>query len=96
MMISAFIKSLSRSADVPTRKRYVALVESVKEGGGTIKVFSSLHVSGEREQPFIFRDNKFSVFSFSSELGQLSGVAAILRFPLPQLDEDSDDSDTQD
>ena len=31
-----------------------------------------------------------------AELGQLSGVAAILRFPLPQLDEDSDDSDTGD
>lgn len=33
---------------------------------------------------------------FFVELGQLSGVAAILRFPLPQLDEDSDDSDTGD
>jgi protein pelota len=65
---------LFRSADVPTRQRYVGLVESVRDGGGTVRVFSSLHVSGE-------------------QLGQLSGVAAILRFPLPQLDEDSDDSD---
>ena len=40
----------SRSADVPTRQRYVALVESVKEGGGAVKVFSSLHVSGERKK----------------------------------------------
>ena len=40
----------SRSADVPTRQRYVALVESVKDGGGTVKVFSSLHVSGERKR----------------------------------------------
>ena len=38
-----------RSADVPTRKRYVALVESAKDGGGAVKVFSSLHVSGERK-----------------------------------------------
>ena len=30
------------------------------------------------------------------ELSQLSGVAAILRFPLPQLDEDSEDSDAPD
>ena len=37
-----------RSADVPTRQRYVALVESVKDGGGTVRIFSSLHVSGER------------------------------------------------
>lgn len=40
----------SRSADVPTRQRYVALVESVRDGGGTVKVFSSLHVSGERKR----------------------------------------------
>ena len=38
-----------RSADVPTRQRYVALVEGVKDGGGSVKVFSSLHVSGERK-----------------------------------------------
>lgn len=38
-----------RAADVPTRQRYVALVDSVKEGGGTVRIFSSLHVSGERE-----------------------------------------------
>jgi hypothetical protein len=38
-----------RSCDVPMRKRYVRLVESVKEGGGDVKIFSSLHVSGERK-----------------------------------------------
>lgn len=66
---------LFRSADLPTRQRYVALVEGVKESGGIIRIFSSLHVSGE-------------------QLGQLSGVAAILRFPLPDLeDSESDDSD---
>ena len=41
---------VSRSADVPTRQRYVGLVESVRDGGGTVRVFSSLHVSGEREK----------------------------------------------
>lgn len=87
----------SRSADVPTRQRYVALVESVKDGGGTVKVFSSLHVSGERKRVPRGTSKLTQVcFSFPLELGQLSGVAAILRFPLPQLDEDSEDSDTQD
>ena len=38
-----------RSADVPTRQRYVKLVESVKDNGGNIRIFSSLHISGERE-----------------------------------------------
>lgn len=41
--------SLFRSCDVPTRKRYVNLIEGVKDGGGEVKIFSSLHVSGERK-----------------------------------------------
>ena len=45
--ISGF--TVYRSADIPTRQRYVRLVESVKENGGTVRIFSSLHVSGERE-----------------------------------------------
>jgi len=59
---------LFRSAQLATRKKYVDLVESVKEQGGDVKVFSTLHVSGE-------------------QLNQLSGVAAILRFPMPDIDE---------
>ena len=43
------IISICRSADVRTRQRYVALFEGVKDGGGTVRVFSSLHVSGERK-----------------------------------------------
>ena len=38
-----------RSADIRTRQKYVTLVEGVKDGGGTVRVFSSLHVSGERK-----------------------------------------------
>lgn len=41
--------ALFRSADVATRKRYVKLTETVKESGGDVKIFSSMHVSGERE-----------------------------------------------
>ncbi|KAL1140073.1 hypothetical protein AAG570_000005 [Ranatra chinensis] len=66
---------LFRCQDVSQRKKYVALVDSVRELGGDVKLFSSMHVSGE-------------------QLGQLTGVAAILRFPLPELDEEEDISDT--
>ena len=31
------------------RRVYVDLVESVRDNGGDVKVFSSLHVSGERK-----------------------------------------------
>lgn len=39
---------LFRSADIPTRKKYIALVEQVKDSQATVRVFSSLHVSGEQ------------------------------------------------
>ncbi|RMX51398.1 hypothetical protein pdam_00020804, partial [Pocillopora damicornis] len=67
---------LFRSTDLPTRKRYVKLVESVKENGAEVRVFSSLHVSGE-------------------QLGQLSGVAAILRFPMPDIADDEGSADSE-
>uniref|UniRef100_A0A6N2NKJ6 Protein pelota homolog n=1 Tax=Salix viminalis TaxID=40686 RepID=A0A6N2NKJ6_SALVM len=59
---------LFRNADIPMRKKYVNLVNSVKSSGGTVHIFSSMHVSGE-------------------QLAQLTGVAAILRFPLPELED---------
>jgi protein pelota len=59
---------LFRSSDIATRKKYVQLVESVRENGGKVYLFSSLHVSGV-------------------QLNQLSGVAAILRYPIPDLDQ---------
>ncbi|XP_013398167.1 protein pelota homolog isoform X2 [Lingula anatina] len=69
---------LFRSQVVATRQRYVQLVESVRENGGEVKVFSSLHVSGE-------------------QLGQLSGVAAILRFPISDdISEDEASSSDED
>ncbi len=68
---------LFRARDVSDRKKYVAIVEEVREYGGDIKIFSSLHVSGE-------------------QLDQLTGICAVLRFPMQELDEeeDSDDSDS--
>ncbi|OWA50088.1 Protein pelota [Hypsibius exemplaris] len=69
---------LFRSSDINQRKRYVKLVEAVKDYSGTVKIFSSMHVSGE-------------------QLGQLSGIAAILRFPMPEIeDDDKEDGHTSD
>mmetsp|Transcript_32277 Transcript_32277/g.44770 ORF Transcript_32277/g.44770 Transcript_32277/m.44770 type:complete len:379 (-) Transcript_32277:230-1366(-) len=60
--------SLFRSSDLPTRARWVALVEAVRLAKGTVHIFSSMHCSGE-------------------QLRQLTGVASILRFPLPELED---------
>lgn len=45
--------SVCRNSDVATRKKYANLVDSVKDSGGTVHIFSSLHVSGEREYYFV-------------------------------------------
>ena len=66
---------LFRAADVRTRHKYVALVDSVREQGAEVLIFSSQHVSGE-------------------QLMQLSGIAALLRFPLPEI-EDMDLTDDE-
>ncbi len=39
---------LFRASNIATRKKYVQLVESVREHGGDVKICSALHVSGER------------------------------------------------
>ncbi|CAL8096014.1 unnamed protein product [Calicophoron daubneyi] len=65
--------ALFRSHNLEERQRYVALVDAVKEDQGNVRIFSSLHVSGE-------------------QLNQLSGVAAILRFPIPEPESDDSDS----
>lgn len=67
--------SLFRSKELAERKKYVNIVDKVRENNGQVKIFSSLHVSGE-------------------QLLQLTGIAAILRFPMPELeDEELSDSD---
>jgi len=62
---------LFRSSDILTRKKYVELVEEVKSNGGVVKIFSTMHTSGE-------------------QLSKLSGIAAILRFPIPEIEDDED------
>eukprot|EP01094_Clydonella_sp_ATCC50884_P005817 TRINITY_DN1478_c0_g4_i1.p1 TRINITY_DN1478_c0_g4~~TRINITY_DN1478_c0_g4_i1.p1 ORF type:complete len:395 (-),score=169.86 TRINITY_DN1478_c0_g4_i1:287-1471(-) len=68
---------LFRAADVPTRRRYIALIESVRESGGSATIFSTLHVTGE-------------------QLAQHTGVAAILRFPMPEIDEEDEEEEDSD
>lgn len=67
--------SLFRSKNVEERKRYVRLVDGVKDNGGDVKIFSSLHVSGE-------------------QLDQMTGVAALLRFPMPEIEEEDANLDS--
>ena len=40
---------LLRTHDVAKRKRLIAVVDSVRENGGTVRVFSSMHITGERK-----------------------------------------------
>jgi len=54
---------LFRAQDPIQRKRFIALVEGVREKGGEVLIFSSMHESGQ-------------------QLNQLTGIAAILTFPL--------------
>lgn len=44
-----YLHIVLRCQDVKQRKEYVMLVDSVKESGGDVKIFSSLHVTGERK-----------------------------------------------
>lgn len=66
--------NLFRCQNVNLRKEYVNLVDSVRDAGGEVKIFSSMHISGE-------------------QLSQLTGVAAILRFPMPELEESDNEDD---
>ena len=60
--------SLFRSSDFKTRRRYVKIVDDVREANGTVRVVSSLHSTGDH-------------------LDKLTGIAATLRYPMPDLDE---------
>lgn len=68
--------ALFRSQDVATRRRWVRLVDKVREEhGGEVRIMSSDHESGAR-------------------LESLGGIAAILTYPIEEI-EDSDDEDDQ-
>lgn len=66
--------ALFRSQDVATRRRWVRLVDRVREvEGGEVRVLSSDHESGRR-------------------LEGLGGIAAILTFPIEEMESDGEDS----
>ncbi|KII95057.1 hypothetical protein PLICRDRAFT_169750 [Plicaturopsis crispa FD-325 SS-3] len=54
---------LFRASEPAVRKKYVAIVEEVRQKGAEVVIFSSMHESGQ-------------------QLNQLTGIAAILTFPL--------------
>ena len=64
------IDTLFRAQEVAERKRWVRLVDRVRDvEGGEVRILSGTHDSGK-------------------QLEALGGVAAILTFPLEDLDED--------
>jgi protein pelota len=60
--------ALFRARQLATRSAYVQLVDDAGGAGAQVRLFSSLHVSGE-------------------QLSQISGVAALLRFAVPDIEE---------
>lgn len=65
--------TLFRSNDLAERKRWVALVDRVRDvEGGQVRVLSSLHESGKR-------------------LEALGSIAAILTYPLEEMEEEDED-----
>lgn len=70
--------ALFRAQDVGVRRRWVSLVDRIRdEEGGEVRVLSSEHESGKR-------------------LDGLGGIAAILTFPLEDLDEEEEDENEAD
>lgn len=69
-----------RAGDPKVRKRYVLLVEGVQEKRGEVLIFSCLHESGQRTYRGI--DETIVLMLVSTKLNQISGIVAILTFPL--------------
>jgi protein pelota len=68
--------NLFRNQNIEERKKWVALVDRVREvEGGEIKVLSEAHESGKR-------------------LEALGGIAALLSYPIYELDDDGEDDET--
>ncbi|KAL8797041.1 MAG: hypothetical protein Q9195_000812 [Heterodermia aff. obscurata] len=69
--------ALFRAQDVAIRRRWVRLVDKVRDvEGGEVRVLSSEHESGKK-------------------LAGLGGIAAILTFPLQDLDDDEEENDEE-
>ena len=67
--------TLFRAQEIASRKRWVRLVDKVRDiEGGEVRILSGTHESGK-------------------QLEGLGGIAAILTFPLDDLDEEEDDNE---
>ena len=67
--------TLFRAQEIASRKRWVRLVDKVRDiEGGEVRILSGTHESGK-------------------QLEGLGGIAAILTFPLDDLDQDEDDNE---
>lgn len=86
---------LYRNQDPKQRKEYVKMHDDVIDAGGDVKIFSSMHVSGERKLETSANFSDQSNFSIP-ELASLTGIAAILRFPMPELEDSEDEEDDSD
>lgn len=58
------------------------MVEAVQQKGGEVLIFSSMHESGERTSTHHSCPLRTHAAAHHLELNQLTGVAAILTFPL--------------
>lgn len=70
---------LFRASDFEVRKRYVSIVEDVREKRGEVLIFSSMHESGQRRHRTV---TELRLLTMHTELNQITGIAAILTFPL--------------
>jgi protein pelota len=98
---------LFRSSNVKTRKEYVNLVEEARAAGGTFVIvillvpFAFICVLTYTVISF-FRTGRVYIFSSmhlsGQQLQQVSGVAAILRYPMPEISEieEPEDNDEDD
>lgn len=73
---------LFRASDPVQRKVYVELVEGVKAKNAEVLIFSSMHESGQREISQYSKSFSLPLNFKNLELNQLTGIAAILTFPL--------------
>jgi hypothetical protein len=79
------VDSLFRSHDLNERKRYVKIVDSVKNNNGQIKIFSSLHVSGERKLDLNF-SNLNEVHRLQWCIRKIQDKIFLLFFTIPCCD----------
>lgn len=59
----------------------MGLVEDVQQKGGEVLIFSSMHESGQRKL-LCQSSHLYRFLTLLLELNQLTGIAAILTFPL--------------